>query len=88
VKIPQLRLALEGKIRFHRFLLRRLLSQMQFVEDEIALLEERLEDIGRQRPELAQVRHGMVEKTPKPCRMSSGNSWVYTTFAIELETLR
>ena len=38
--------------------------------------------------ELAQVRHGMVEKTPKPCRISSGNSWVYTTFAIELETLR
>src|SRR5438128_11176023 len=37
---------------------------------------------------LAQVRHGMVEKTPKPCRISSGNSWVYTTFAIELETLR
>jgi uncharacterized protein YbjT (DUF2867 family) len=36
---------------------------------------------------LAQVRHGMVEKTPKPCRISSGNSWVYTTFAIELETL-
>jgi len=38
--------------------------------------------------QLAQVRHGMVEKTPNPCRMSSGNSWVYTTFAIELETLR
>ena len=37
--------------------------------------------------ELAQVRHGMVEKTPKPCRISLGNSWVYTTFAIELETL-
>jgi spermidine synthase len=37
---------------------------------------------------LAQVRHGMVEKTPNPCRMSSGNSWVYTTFAVELETLR
>jgi transposase len=56
VKIPQLRLALEGKIRFHhRFLLRRLLDQMQFVEHEIALLEERLEDIGRQRPELAQA---------------------------------
>ena len=36
---------------------------------------------------LAQVRHGMVEKTPKPCRISLGNSWVYTTFAIELETL-
>ncbi len=39
-------------------------------------------------PDLTQVRHGMVEKTPKPCRISSGNSWVYTTFAIELETVR
>jgi transposase len=56
VKIPQLRLALEGKTRsHHRFLLRRLLDQIQFVEREIALLEERLEDIGRQRPELAQA---------------------------------
>ena len=56
VKIPQLRLALEGNIRsHHRFLLRRLLDQMQFVEHEIALLEERLEDIGRQRPELLQA---------------------------------
>jgi transposase len=56
VKIPQLRLALEGKIRsHHRFLLRRLLDQVQFVEHEIALLDERLEDIGGQRPELAQA---------------------------------
>src|SRR5215471_8946147 len=56
VKIPQLRLALEGKIRsHHRFLLGRLLDQMQFVEHEIALLDERLEDIGRQRPELSQA---------------------------------
>src|ERR1700691_938167 len=53
VKIPQLRLALEGKIRsHHRFLLRRLLDQIEFLEHEIALLDERLEDIGRQRPEL------------------------------------
>jgi hypothetical protein len=37
---------------------------------------------------LAQLRHEMVEETPKPCRISSGSSWVYTTFAIELETLR
>ena len=37
---------------------------------------------------LAQVRHGMVEKPPNPFRISSGNSWVYTTFAIELKTLR
>src|ERR1700719_2853127 len=56
VKIPQLRLALEGKIRsHHRFLLRRLLDQIQSVEHEIALLDERLEDIGRQRPDLAQA---------------------------------
>jgi hypothetical protein len=55
-KIPQLRLALEGKIRSrHRFLLRRLLDQLQFVEHEIALLDERLEEIGQQRPELAQA---------------------------------
>src|SRR5580700_7959125 len=38
VKIPQLRLALAGKIRsHHRFLLRRLLDQIQFVEHEITL---------------------------------------------------
>jgi transposase len=56
VKIPQLRLALEGKIRsHHRFLLRRLLDQIQFVEHEIALLDERMEDIGRQRPDLGQA---------------------------------
>jgi hypothetical protein len=50
------RLALEGKIRSrHRFLLRRLLDQIQFLEHEIALLDEHLEDIGRQRPDLAQA---------------------------------
>ena len=38
--------------------------------------------------ELAEVRHGMVEKTPNPFRMKSGDRWVYTTFAIELKTLR
>jgi transposase len=55
-KTPQLRLALEGKIRpHHRFLLRRLLDQLHFVEHEIALLDERLEDIGRQCPELSQA---------------------------------
>ena len=43
-KTPQLRLALEGKIRpHHRFLLRRLLDQLRFVEHEIVLLDERLE---------------------------------------------
>jgi transposase len=36
---------------------------------------------------LAQVRHGMVENPPNPFRISSGNSRVYTTFAIELKTL-
>jgi hypothetical protein len=56
VKIPQLRLALAGKIRsHHRFLLRRLLDQVQFVEHEIALLDERLEEIAQQRPELSQA---------------------------------
>jgi transposase len=56
VKIPQLRLALEGKIRsHHRFLLRRLVDQIQFVEHEIALLDERLEEIAQQRPELSQA---------------------------------
>jgi hypothetical protein len=36
---------------------------------------------------LTQVRHRMVEKTANPFRISSGNSRVYTTFAIELKTL-
>jgi transposase len=48
-KIPQLRLALEGKIReHHRFLLKRLLHQLRFIEDEIDLLDQRLEQIGQQ----------------------------------------
>jgi transposase len=55
-KTPQLKLALEGKIRpHHRFLLRRLLDQLRFVEQEIMLLDERLEDIGREQPELSQA---------------------------------
>ena len=55
-KTSQLKLALEGKIRpHHRFLLRRLLDQLRFVEHEIVLLDERLEDIGRERPELSQA---------------------------------
>jgi transposase len=46
-KTPQLKLALEGKIRpHHRFLLRRLLDQLCFVEHEIVLLDELLEDIA------------------------------------------
>src|SRR5712664_4686432 len=41
-KTPQLKLALEGKIRpHHRFLLRRLLDQLRFVEHEIVLLDPR-----------------------------------------------
>ena len=56
VKIPQLRRAMEGRVRsHHRFLLRRLLDQVQFLEQEIALLDERLEEIGQQRPELLQA---------------------------------
>jgi transposase len=39
----------------HCFLLRRLLDEVQFVKHEIALLDQRLEDIGGQRPELAQA---------------------------------
>ena len=55
-KTPQLRLAVEEKIRpHHRFLLRRLLDQLRFVEHEIVLLDEPLEDIGRERPELSQA---------------------------------
>jgi hypothetical protein len=37
--------------------------------------------------DLAQVRHRMVEEPPNPFRISSGNSRVYTTFAIELKML-
>ena len=52
-KIPQLRLALEGKVRdHHRFLLRRLLIQWRFVVEEIAVLDQRLEQIGAQEPSL------------------------------------
>jgi transposase len=53
-KIPQLRLALEGKIReHHRFLLKRLLHQLRFIESEIDLLDQRLEELGQQDPALA-----------------------------------
>ena len=53
-KIPQLRLALEGKIReHHRFLLKRLLHQLRFIESEIDLLDQRLEGLGQQDPTLA-----------------------------------
>jgi len=53
-KIPQLRLALEGKIReHHRFLLKRLLHQLRFIESEIDLLDQRLEELGQRDPTLA-----------------------------------
>jgi transposase len=53
-KIPQLRLALEGKIREqHRFLLERLLHQLRFIEGEIDLLDQRLEELGPRDPTLA-----------------------------------
>jgi transposase len=53
-KIPQLRLALEGKIReHHRFLLKRLLHQLRFIESEIDLLDQRLEELSQQDPALA-----------------------------------
>src|SRR5579872_7475294 len=45
----------EGKIGPHRFLLRCLVDQIQFAEHEIALLDERLQDLGRQRPDLSQA---------------------------------
>src|SRR5262245_492885 len=46
-KIPQLRLALEGKIRkHHRFLWKRLLHQLRFIESEIDLLDQRLEGLS------------------------------------------
>jgi len=53
-KIPQLRLALEGRVReHHRFLLKRLLHQLRFIEGEIDLLDQRLEEIGQQEPAIA-----------------------------------
>ena len=47
-----------------------------------------LENLALRQQLLAQVRHGTVDKPPNPFRISLGNSWVYTTFAIEPETLR
>jgi transposase len=54
-KIPQLRAALEAKVRdHHRFLLERLLLQRRFIVGEIAALDQRLEQIGAQEePDLA-----------------------------------
>jgi transposase len=53
-KIPELQLALAGKVReHHRFLLKRLLHQLRFIENEIALLDQRLEQLGEQDSVLA-----------------------------------
>ena len=53
-RIPQLQTALEGRVRdHHRFLLRSLLRQLQFLEAEIALLDARLDQIGQEHPDLA-----------------------------------
>jgi transposase len=53
-KIPQLRPALEGKVRdHHRFLIQRLLFQWRFITEEIAILDQRLEQIGIEQPGLA-----------------------------------
>jgi len=53
-KIPQLQAALEGQVRdHHRFLLQSLLRRLQFLEAEIALLDARLDQIGREHLDLA-----------------------------------
>jgi transposase len=53
-KIPQLQLALEGRIRdHHRFLLDSLLRQYRFLEAEIQSLDARLEQLSEQHQELA-----------------------------------
>ena len=55
-KIPQLRRALDGSIRdHHRFLLKRLLVQWRFVENETELIDQRLEQIGKEEPEIAEA---------------------------------
>jgi len=55
-KIPQLRRALDGLIRdHHRFLLKRLLVQWRFVENETELIDQRLEQIGKDEPEIAEA---------------------------------
>jgi transposase len=43
--LPELRLALEGRVSpTHRFLLKRLMSHLEFLESEIALFDERIEE--------------------------------------------
>jgi transposase len=53
-KIPQLQLALDGRIRdHHRFLLDSLLRQYRFLGSEIQALDDRLEQLGEHHQELA-----------------------------------
>jgi transposase len=53
-KIPQLKLALDGRIRdHHRFLLASLLREYRFLEAEIQALDARLQHLGAQHRELA-----------------------------------
>ena len=53
-KIPELQLALAGTVRdHHRFLLRQLMQQLRFVENEIDVIDQRLEQIGQREPTLA-----------------------------------
>jgi transposase len=55
-KIPQLRRALDGLIRdHHRFLLKRLLVQWRFVENETELIDQRLEQIEKEEPQIAEA---------------------------------
>lgn len=55
-KIPELRRALEGSTReHHRFLLKRLLAQWRFLESEVKLIDERLEQIGREATPIAEA---------------------------------
>jgi transposase len=55
-KIPQLQRALDGLVReHHRFLLRRLLTQWHFVENETELIDRRLEQIGQEETQIAEA---------------------------------
>jgi len=55
-KIPQLQAALAGRVReHHRFLLQSLLRQLHFLEAEIAALDARLDQLGQEHMELADV---------------------------------
>jgi transposase len=58
-KIPQLQLALDGRIRdHHRFLLDSLLRQYRFLEAEIQALDTRLKQLGEQHQELGITKAG------------------------------